>query len=92
MSQFLPSAAELAEAIARVLDDVLGEVPDHRRHEVRVAASLAHILERELRLGDAPDTDTSDTSDEAAVWDALVAATRRDLAITKPGYDAWEQG
>ena len=28
--------------------------------------------------------------DDAAVWEALVAVARDDLAAAKPGYDAWE--
>jgi hypothetical protein len=50
--QFVPTTAELAQAIARLLDEqVLGEVPGHLQHPVRVAAHLAGLLEREARLG-----------------------------------------
>jgi hypothetical protein len=52
--QFVPSAAELAAAIARSLDEhVVGAVPPHLQHGVRVAGHLASLLERELRLGPA---------------------------------------
>lgn len=52
MAQFLPEAAELLAAIARLLDDqVLPVVPPDLQHRVRVAGNLAGILEREARLG-----------------------------------------
>jgi hypothetical protein len=50
--QFVPEAADLAAAIARLLEDqVGGEVPAHLQHPVRVAGHLARLLEREARLG-----------------------------------------
>jgi Domain of unknown function (DUF6285) len=50
--QFVPDAAELAAAIARLLEDeVGGDVPPHLQHPVRVAAHLARLLEREAALG-----------------------------------------
>jgi hypothetical protein len=52
--QFVPTAAELAAAIARLLDEqVMGAVPAHLQHPVRVAGHLASLLEREVRLGPA---------------------------------------
>jgi hypothetical protein len=43
--QFAPSAAELAAAIARLLDEqVVGAVPAHLQHAVRVAGHLASLL------------------------------------------------
>jgi hypothetical protein len=52
--QFAPSAAELAAAIARLLDEqVVGAVPAHLQHAVRVAGHLAWLLEREAGLGPA---------------------------------------
>jgi uncharacterized protein DUF6285 len=52
--QFVPTAAELAAAIARLLDEqVMGTVPPHLQHPVRVAGHLALLLEREARLGPA---------------------------------------
>ena len=85
MSQFLPDAPDLMAAIGKVLRDVLDVVPDDRRHEVRVAAHLAEVVERELRLGAVPEPSNP-------TWEQLVAATRHDLAISKPGYDQWEHG
>jgi hypothetical protein len=50
--QFPPEAADLLAAVARLLDEqVLGAVPPHLQHQVRVAAHLSHLVERELRLG-----------------------------------------
>lgn len=50
--QFLPSAPELLGAIATLLDEkVLGAVPVELQHQVRVAAHLSRLLEREVRLG-----------------------------------------
>jgi len=50
--QFEPDAPTLLAAIARLLDEqVLGAVPTELAHQVRVAAHLAHLLEREARLG-----------------------------------------
>jgi hypothetical protein len=41
-------------AISRLLDEqVLPAAPPHLQHQVRVAANLAGIVERELRLGPA---------------------------------------
>ena len=50
--QFVPDAADLLAAIGRLLDDqVLDAVPPHLQHQVRVAGHLAHLVEREVRLG-----------------------------------------
>ena len=50
--QFVPDAADLLAAIGRLLDDqVLGAVPPALQHQVRVAGHLAHLVEREVRLG-----------------------------------------
>jgi Domain of unknown function (DUF6285) len=52
--QFVPTAAELAAAVADLLEgQVLGAVPGHLQHPVRVAGHLARLLEREARLGPA---------------------------------------
>ena len=86
MSQFVPDAADLLAAIAKVLDDVLPNVPAHQQHEVRVAANLARLVEREVRQG------PGEPEPDDPTWDELVAITRRDLAVAKPGYDHWEHG
>ncbi|MBA3604562.1 MAG: DUF6285 domain-containing protein [Actinomycetota bacterium] len=115
--QFPPAPGELLGAIAALLtDQVLAAVPEELVHQVRVAAHLAALLERETRLGPAAAARERellaallgvDADDPAAVlaarlraeddadferraWDALVEVTRQDLAIAKPGHDAWE--
>jgi len=120
VAQYLPDAADLLGAIARLLDDtVLAAVPAELQHQVRVAANLTAILEREARRG-APAAareraliaallggDLAPGDDPAAALDArlragvddelaaraaaaLVEITRADLAIAKPGHDAYE--
>jgi hypothetical protein len=50
--QFQPSAAQLLDAIAALLERaVLPAVPADLRHQARVAAHLARMVERELALG-----------------------------------------
>jgi hypothetical protein len=44
---------------------------------------LAQRLARRIRIVDDPEL-------ERRAWDALVAIARDDLAIAKPGHDAWE--
>ena len=115
--QFVPTAAELAAAIARLLEEhVGGEVPAHLQHPVRVAAHLARLLEREALLGptnaaredalltellgagmEDPQAEVAtrireadDPEFEHRAWTALVEITRLDLAVAKPGHDAWE--
>ena len=118
--QFRPDADELLADIAALLDDkVIDAVSGPLQHQVRVAANLARIVQREVRLGgDAAvaerarlaafvDDDgslvamrtrlcdrllgpeTIDDRERRAIYDALVATVRDDVAISKPGYDAW---
>ena len=50
--QFVPEAADLLAAIGKLLDEkVLNAVPPDLQHQVRVAAHLSTLLEREARLG-----------------------------------------
>ena len=86
MSQFVPEAGDLLAAIAKLLDDVLLNVPARQQHEVRVAANLARLIEREVRQGPGEPEPAEPT------WEQMVAITRRDLAVAKPGYDHWEHG
>ena len=54
--QFVPQAADLLAAIGKLLDEkVLPVVPPDLQHQVRVAAHLSTLLEREARLGPASD-------------------------------------
>jgi Domain of unknown function (DUF6285) len=118
--QFRPDANELLADIASLLEDkVIDAVTGPLQHQVRVAANLARIVEREVRLGDAAaaaeqarlvpfvggDGDLAamrsrlcerllsdapiDDGELASIYDALQATLRDDLAISKPGYDAW---
>jgi Domain of unknown function (DUF6285) len=51
--QFRPDAAELLADIAELLEDkVIDAVSGPLQHQVRVAANLARIVEREARLGE----------------------------------------
>jgi len=115
--QFLPAPADLLAAIATLLGEkVLPAVPPELAHQVRVAAHLAALLEREARLGpnvavrertllaaligvDADDPGAvladrlrseDDPDFERRAWDVLVAVTREDLSISKPGHAAYE--
>ncbi len=47
------------------------------------AAALSARLARRIRADDDPEF-------QRRAWDALVAIARDDLAIAKPGHDAWE--
>jgi Domain of unknown function (DUF6285) len=52
--QFVPEAADLLAAIGKLLDEkVLTAVPPDLQHQVRVAAHLSTLVEREVRLGPA---------------------------------------
>lgn len=52
--QFVPEAADLLAAIGNLLDTkVLSAVPADLQHQVRVAAHLSTLVERELRFGPA---------------------------------------
>ncbi|MFJ4651323.1 DUF6285 domain-containing protein [Nocardia sp. NPDC088792] len=95
--QYRPTATELLTTLAELLEDtLLPALPPELRHQARVGAHLARLLERELRLG--PETARRerearadlDPADEAELWAALVEIVRADLSIAKPGYDAWE--
>ncbi|OHU80890.1 hypothetical protein [Mycobacteroides chelonae] len=80
---FLPTAAELAGALAELLDDLQSELPASSVHRARVGANIARILQRELTTPSQPPAD--DPS-----WEDLAEAVRSELAVVKPGYDAWE--
>lgn len=83
MVPFLPTAAELAGALAELLDDLQSELPASSVHRARVGANIARILRRELTMPAQPPADDSS-------WEDLAEAVRSELAIVKPGYDAWE--
>ena len=94
----------------------MGAVGPELRHEVRVAANLARILQRQADLEAAAlERERASLSrvlgrdgtvgelrralderirrasgDDSDTWTILVAIARDDVAIAKPGYDAWE--
>ncbi len=52
--QFPPDAAALLDAVGRLLDEqVMGAVPPHLQHPVRVASHLVRLVEREVALAPA---------------------------------------
>ena len=92
-----PSAAELLDSLAELLDQtLLPELPPELQHRARVGANLARIQRREVELAPAADRREADLraagpdGDEQALWEALVEVVRGDLAIAKPGHDGWE--
>lgn len=125
--RYRPDDAELLDAVASLLEgDVLAALPPAVAHQVRVAASLCRILQRQATLeaparererraliellglpegpasaldlmalrGELDDRlrDRGAHLDPLLVWETLVAVARDDLAVAKPGYDAWEGG
>lgn len=92
-----PTAAELLESLAELLEDtLLPALPPDLQHRARVGANLARILGREAELGPAATAREAELlaavpeGDENALWQALTEIVRADLAIAKPGYDSWE--
>ncbi|MTE14431.1 hypothetical protein [Nocardia aurantiaca] len=89
--QYQPTAPELLTALAELLETtLLPALPPELRHQARVGAHLARMLERELTL-ETPPPHVPDPSDDEVLWAALVPIVRADLAIAKPGYDVWEK-
>ncbi|MEU1983126.1 DUF6285 domain-containing protein [Nocardia sp. NPDC019395] len=92
-----PTAAELLESLAELLEEtLLPALPPDLQHRARVGANLARILGREVELGPAAAAREKElleavpAGDEDALWQALTEVVRADLAIAKPGYDSWE--
>ncbi|WP_054813165.1 hypothetical protein [Nocardia arizonensis] len=96
MSQNRPSAPELLTALAELLEQtLLPQLPEGARHSARVGANIARILRREWEAlpvtAYGARTDPDDDGDlDPETWLALADQVRRDLAVAKPGYDAWE--
>lgn len=91
----LKHKCRVAGNLARILErqDALGPAGAARERE-RLAAlvgtaggegtvELSRQLAQRIKADDDPDFQRS-------AWDALVAICREDLAIAKPGHDAWE--
>jgi hypothetical protein len=76
--QLGPSAAGREREALRVL---LGETGD--------SGGGSDIAELSRRLANRIGSD-DDPAFQRRTWDALVAIARADLAIAKPGHDAWE--
>ncbi|MFE3258502.1 hypothetical protein ACFXPS_02440 [Nocardia sp. NPDC059091] len=88
--QYRPTAPELLTALADLLETtLLPALPPELRHQARVGAHLARMLEREVTLTTQP-PEVPETADDEELWAVLVPIVRADLAIAKPGYDAWE--
>ncbi|MEV0362624.1 DUF6285 domain-containing protein [Nocardia fusca] len=92
-----PTAAELLESLAELLEDtLLPALPPDLQHRARVGANLARILGREAELGPAAAAREQEllaavpVGDDDALWQALTEVVRADLAIAKPGHDSWE--
>jgi hypothetical protein len=90
----LQHKARVAANVARILERewALDAGARQREHD-RLAVLLGHHgsleeldaeLTARLRAGASP-------AFEAAAWEVLVAVGRDDLAIAKPGHDAWEE-
>jgi hypothetical protein len=89
----LQHKARVAANVARILERELGLAPQAaQRERERLAGILGHDgdvvalaaeLAARLRAGDDP-------AFEVAAWELLVDVSRGDLAIAKPGHDAWE--
>ena len=88
-----PTAAELLEIIAETLSEsVLPATAPHAQHQVRVAANLCRILERELSTepvagGSAPESPLDlDDDAAAAAFIEIKALVQAKLEVNKPGY------
>jgi len=91
----LKHRARVAGNLARILErqEALGPAATAREREHLAALAgggggedtveLARRLAQRIRTDDDPDF-------QRRAWDALVAICRDDLAIAKPGHDAWE--
>jgi hypothetical protein len=95
--QYGPTVAQLLAAVAELLQNtLLPALPPGLQHQARVGANVVRIVGRELELGaDAARREAEllaavPADDDDALWHALVEVVRHDLAMAKPGYDAWE--
>ncbi|MFD8248854.1 DUF6285 domain-containing protein [Nocardia sp. NPDC059691] len=91
-----PSAAELLDSLAELLEEtLLPALPAGLQHKARVGANLARIVRREIESGPGAAERERELlaavaeGDDERLWAALVSVVRADLAIAKPGYDAW---
>ena len=89
-----PTAAELLNIIAETLtESVLPATAAHAQHQVRVAANLCRILERELATDPVAEASLPsslvelDDAAAAAAFAEVKALVQAKLEINKPGYD-----
>ena len=89
----LTHRVRVAENLSRILQREAALGPDADRQELeQLSTLLGHdgtLSELRTELSGRLRTSDDDQFDRAA-WEALVAITRADLAIAKPGHDAWE--
>lgn len=88
-----PTAAELLEIIAETLtESVLPATAPHAQHQVRVAANLCRILEREFSADSTAAVSIADSLVEvddaqaATAFAEVKALVQAKLEINKPGY------
>ena len=91
----LKHKCRVAGNLARILErqEALGPAGAARERERLAAlagtAGSADTVELSGQLAQRIKTD-DDPDFQRSAWDALVAICREDLAIAKPGHDAWE--
>ena len=91
----LKHKCRVAGNLARILErqEAMGPAGAARERERLAAlvgtAGSADTVELSRQLAQRIKTD-DDPDFQRSAWDALVAICRQDLAIAKPGHDAWE--
>lgn len=87
----------VAENVSRILAREQRLGPDLSEHECDILTALLDRPAetdpdiRSMRVELSERLRTSDDTDfDRAAWEALVAITRDDLAVAKPGHDSWE--
>ncbi len=93
LPEALQHRARVAANLARILgrEEQLGPAALQREHDL-LAGLLGHdgtAKELAAELAALLRADT-DPAFEAKAWDVLVTVARDDLAIAKPGHDAWQ--
>lgn len=92
----LTHKCRVAANLARILEreEALGPSAAARERE-RLVALVGHdgggdTVELSRQAAERIRSDDDDPELQRTGWDALVAICREDLAIAKPGHDAWE--
>jgi hypothetical protein len=93
LPEALKHKCRVAANLARILEreQQLGPEAAAREHDRLVAllASEGELATLSARLAERLRTD-DDPAFQDRAWETLVAVTRDDLAIAKPGHDSWE--